>query len=203
MIAEERHDVQVSGTTRISQDGGVVTVQSGSESVEVRVPAGLDVMAGSTSAAISVEGRVGHLSVVTESGRITSEHSETFDARTSSGRIGATRVDRDCRIHTDSGKVTVDMCNDCEVSTVSGRVELSDVSGVARANCVSGRVDIHMTEPRDVTAETVSGRVSVSLPGGARVQRSDAAHDVSQADAERDCTVTARSVSGRVDVVTR
>jgi DUF4097 and DUF4098 domain-containing protein YvlB len=203
VIAEERHGVQVSGSAQVSQDGGVVTVESGSHSVEVLIPVGLDVMAGSTSAAITIEGRVGHLAAVTESGRITSQHSASLDVRTASGRVDAGRVDGDCRIHTGSGKVTVGACHDCDVSTVSGRVELSDVSGVARANCVSGRVDIHMAEPHDVTAETVSGRVSVSLPGGARVRRSDRADDASPADPDCDCTVTARSVSGRVDVVSR
>jgi DUF4097 and DUF4098 domain-containing protein YvlB len=203
VIAEERQDVQVSGTMRVNQNGSVATVEAESESVEVRIPAGLDVMAGSTSASITVEGRVGHLAVVTESGRITMEHSASLDARTVSGRVEASRVDDDCRIHTESGKVTVHVCHDCDVSTVSGRVELSDVSGVARANCVSGRVDIHMTEPHDVTVETVSGRVSVSLPGGARVRRSDDGHGAALSDPECDCTVTARSVSGRVDVVSR
>jgi len=167
------------------------------------VPTGVDVVVGTTSASITVQGRVGHLAAVSESGRITSEHSASLDARTSSGSIDVAVVDGDCRVRSESGKVTVGACHDTDVSTVSGRVELSGVSGTARANCVSGRVDIRMTEAHDVTAETISGRVSVSLPGGARVQRTSLIGEVPNADPDCDCTVTARSVSGRVDVVSR
>ena len=58
-----------------------------------------------------------------------------------------------------------------------------------------------MVAAQDVDAETVSGRITVRLPPGVRpwvVQRSD----VDLAPERHDCVVTARSVSGRVDVVT-
>lgn len=58
-----------------------------------------------------------------------------------------------------------------------------------------------MVTAQDVDAETVSGRITVRLPHGVRpwvVQRSD----VDLGPEQHDCVVTARSVSGRVDVVT-
>lgn len=203
VIAENRRDVRVSGGVEVTQDGSTVTAQATSSSVEARVPIGVDVMIGTTSGRTAVEGRVGSLSVVSTSGRITAEHAASLDARSASGRIKVERVDGDCRVRTSSGRVTVGQCHDCDVSTTSGRVELAAVAGTARAHCISGRIDIRMVEPHDVDAETVSGRISVSVPSGARVRRTTDEAPAAPSDKDYDCTVTARSVSGRVDIASR
>lgn len=203
VIAEDRDNVRVSGGDRVNQDGSTVTVQASSGSVEVRLPTGVDVMIGTTSGRITVEGRVGSLAAVSGSGRITADHAGSLDARATSGRIEVQRVDRDCRVRTLSGRVTVAQCHDCEVSTRSGRVELAAVNGSARAHCTSGRIQIRLVEPHDVIAETVSGRISVSVPPGARVRRTTDDVPGAPSDKHYDCTVTARSVSGRVDVASR
>lgn len=203
VIAEDRADVCVSGDAEVIQEGATVTAQATSSSVEVRVPVGVDVMIGTTSGRVAVEGRVGSLSVVSTSGRITADHAGSLDARSASGRIKVTRVDGDCRVRSESGRVTVGGCRDCDVSTTSGRVELDAVTGTACAHCISGRVGIHMVEPHDVVAETVSGRISVSVPSGARVWRTTTDASSPPPDKDYDCTVTTRSVSGRVDVASR
>lgn len=203
VIAENRPDVRVSGGVEVTQDGSTVTAQSTSSSVEARVPIGVDVIIGTTSGRIAVEGRVGSLSVVSASGRITAEHAASIDARSASGRIKVERVDGDCRVRTSSGRVTVALCHDCDVSTTSGRVELAAVAGTARAHCISGRIGIRMVDHHDVVAETVSGGISVSVPSGARVWRTNADASTPPPDEDYDCTVTTRSVSGRVDVASR
>ncbi len=203
VIAEDRRDVRVSGSAEVTQEGSTLTFQGGSGSLEARVPIGVDVMIGTTSGRIAVEGRVGSLSVVSTSGRITAEHAGSLDARSASGRIKVERVDSECRVRSTSGRVTVEACQDCDVSTTSGRVELAAVTGTARAHCISGRIGIRMVDPHDVVAETVSGGISVSVPSGARVWRTTADAPTPPPDKDYDCTVTARSVSGRVDVASR
>ena len=203
VIAEDRRDVRVSGGVEVTQEGSTLTAQATSGSVEARVPTGVDVMIGTTSGRIAVEGRVGSLSMVSTSGRITAEHAGSLDARSASGRIKVERVDGGCRVRSASGPITVEACRNCDVSTTSGRVELAAVTGEARAHCISGRIQIRMVEPHDVVAETVSGRISVSVPSGARVRRTTDDAPAVPPDKDFDCTVTARSVSGRVDVVSR
>ena len=102
-----------------------------------------------------------------------------------------------------SGKVEVDRCGDADVTTTSGRIVLRNVDGVARAHSASGKVDITMAGAHDVVAETVSGRISISLPEGTRALIDTAsAGSVSGLRGTR-LRRAARSGSGEVDVSRR
>lgn len=203
VVAEDRDDVAVTGPARltIGQDGSA-TIDDVSSRIEVRIPDGADVIVGTTSARIDVVGRVGRAAVVSESGAINIDQAAQVDARTVSARVTVGHVDGGCRVRTRSGRVEIGGCGDADVSTTSGRISLSDVTGTVKSNCVTGRTTIEMAGAHDVEVETVSGRVTISMPAGVRVHRPEV-HGA-EADADTfDCTVSARSVSGRVDVESR
>ena len=63
--------------------------------------------------------------------------------------------------------------------------------------------DVEMAAAHNVEAETVSGRVTVSLPPGVEAWESTDPASASGAPVDCDCIVNVRSVSGRVDVSSR
>ncbi len=203
VVAEDRSDVAAPGATELSRQGSILTISCDSGRHVVRVPIGVDVFVGTTSGRVDVVGRVGNLGIVTESGRVRVEHAASLDVRTSSASIEIGRVDGDCRIRSTSGHVEVGACCDADVATTSGRIDLNGVIGTAKAHCVSGRIDIEMDDANDVEAETVSGRVSVSMPAGSRVRESPLPGEITSTDDESDCTVSVRSVTGRIDISSR
>lgn len=202
VVVEERADIAVVGEARVQRDGDRTTVDQARGRLTVRVPAGTDVVIGTTSGRVDVEGAVGAASIVTESGRIEIDRAASVDARTASGRLQIGRVQGRCRVRNKSGRVEIGGCGGADVATESGRIRLTHVTGAVEAHCVSGRIDLQFDAPADVVAETVSGRISVRLPSGARPHRIDHT-DRSERPDDSDCTVRAASVSGRVEVSVR
>ena len=200
VVAEDRGDVWVRGDATLQHDGSTATVEAPLGRVEIRVPSGVDLVVGSNSGRVEVEGPLGAVAVVTESGRITVEQAAAVDVRTSSGRVAIGRVEGSSRVRTNSGRVTVDETAGADVATVSGRIDLRSVSGRTTAHCVSGRIEIRLDAAADVEAETVSGRITVHVADAVRI------HSVTgplPADSEShgdDCTIATRTVSGRVSI---
>ena len=199
VVGEERHDVSVEGRSRVTSEGIVTTIDSVRSPLVVRVPLHTDLVVGATSAGVAIEGQVGQVAVVTESGRVSIASAASVDVRTTSARVAVGHVAEGCRIRTTSGRVEVGGCGAADVSTRSGRIDLKGVRGPVRAHCVSGRIEVGLESAQDVEAETVSGRVTVSLPPGVRAHRPTGPSDAA-APPDCDCTIRARSVSGRVVV---
>lgn len=199
VIAEDRTDIETTGRAEVSRDGSSATITATSHRVTVRIPAGIDILVGSTSGRVTIQGRPAAVAVVAESGKVTVEHAETADVRVRSGRVEVGTVDGTCRVRAESGRVVIRRCGDAEVTTRSGHLTIASAHGPVRAHCVTGRVDIAMAVAADVDADTVSGRIAVSLPAGARPQVIGA-KPPPEHELPFDCVVTARSVSGRVSV---
>ncbi len=184
-------------------DGTPMTIDGGSSKVEVRVPEGTDLVIGSTSGKVTVDGRVGAISVLTTSGRISIDHAASVDARSTSGRVEVVHADGECRVVSTSGKVEIGRCGAADAASRSGRIVLADAHGPVRANCTSGKIVVAVAGAHDVEAETVSGRIDVSYPVEVRPLVASSAADLAAATPGHDCTVVARSGSGRVVVSTR
>jgi DUF4097 and DUF4098 domain-containing protein YvlB len=202
VIAETRKDIAIDGAARHTRTGSSLTLEPTGGRLTVRVPEGTGVVIGTTSSRVDVEGASGVVAITTESGRISVEAAEAVDARTVSGRIDLGLIDGNCRAQSENGRINVKSCADADVATTNGRIDLEAASGIVRAHCVNGRISIDMSAAGDVFAETVNGRINVSLPSGVRaLQLSEAT-----ADADRegfDCLVVARSATGKVSVETR
>lgn len=199
VIAEDRDDVAVDGGTTDEADG-LTTVTSHSDRVVVRVPIGTDVVVGTSSGRITVDGSVGALAATTESGRIEIESARTVDARAETGAITVEHAVEMCRARANTGRIEVGRSGAADVSTTTGRIELKQVDGPVHAHCVSGRIRIEMLAPHDVDADTVSGSVRVSMPSGTRVHLLDGKDDDTPAPPDCHCSVRASSVTGRVSV---
>lgn len=202
VVAEDRDDISVDGEARVQRDGDRTTVDQARGRLTLRVPTGTDVVIGTTSGRVDVDGAVGAASIVTESGRIEIDQAASVDARTESARLRVGRVQGRCRVRNKSGRVEIGACGGADVATETGRIRLTHVSGEVEAHCVSGRIDVQFDTPADVDAETVSGRISIDLPSGTRPHRVDHADNSDRPD-DCDCTVRAVSVSGRVEVTVR
>lgn len=203
VVAEPRDDVVVSGDATVSEEAGWVTVEAGSERLEVRVPEHVDVVIGTTSGRIDVEGAVGTVAVVCESGKVKIDRADTVDVRASSGRVDVNRVRGRSRVRTDSGAITVGATGEAEATTEAGRIDLRSVSGPVRAHCVSGHIKIELAEAADVEAETISGRITITIPAGVKAHRLTGSLPPDPAPDGSDCTIATRSGSGRVSVTQR
>jgi DUF4097 and DUF4098 domain-containing protein YvlB len=203
VIAEQRSEIDVRGDAEVSQVGASTTVTGGNNRLTVRIPLGMDIVVGTTSGRVDVSGAVGIAAITSESGRITIERATSVDVRSNSGRIDVGHCGDQCCLRSENGSVAVGSCGSADVATTTGKISLRDVHGVARAHCTNGRVDITMATANDVTAETVTGRINVSLPRGVRAFRANLADRPSTLAGDADCVVSTHSVTGRVDVVNR
>ena len=203
VTADAELDSIVAGRVPIAVDQSVATIDSVSTRVDLRVPEGMDLVIGTSSGRVRVAGTVGSVAVVTRSGSVQIDDAASIDVRTKSGRVVVANSRGEARVISASGKVEIDHCGASDVTTTSGRVVLRNVAGTARAHCASGRVDITMADAHDVDAETVSGRISISLPEGTRARIDTPSAGSAAVSGEHDCVVTARSGSGKVDVSTR
>ncbi len=203
VAAEDRSGVEVVGRATVDQSGNRTTIREVESRLAIRVPFGTDLIIGTTSGRIDIDGAVGSVAVVSESGRVEIEHATSVDVRANSSRVEIGLCPGECRIRTVSGRVEVDSCGPADIATETGRITLSGVSGPAHAHCVKSRIEIRMEEGSEVVAETVSGRIDVSLPPGTHVLRSDSGNKEDFEEQADCCRVHARSVSGRVNILTR
>lgn len=199
------HDLRsvIADGVSIAVDDSVATISSPSTRVKLRVPEGMDLIIGTASGRVQVSGRVGSVAVVTGSGNVDIDDADSVDVRTKSGRVAISRSSGEARVVSASGTVEIDHSGATDVTTTSGRIVLCEVTGAARAHCASGKIDITMAGAHDVDAETVSGRISVTLPDGVRARIDTPAAGSLEAAGNHDCVVTARSGSGRVDIMNR
>lgn len=203
VVAEPGAPIAFEGDAVIEHAPGETTIGSVRSSLVVTVPEGADVVVGTTNGRVEIRGRVGHAAVVSENGRIEIGEAASVDARSSAGAVRVGSVSGECRIRSSSGRVVVGSCGATDISTRSGRIEVGAADGPAKVHCVSGRIDIGLASANDVDAESVSGRIEVAVPADVRVHRTTLADASVPRPVDTDCTVAARSISGRVAVVSR
>ncbi len=191
------------GTAHVDEGERQITVSMARSRLVVSVAAGTDLVVGTSNARVEVHGPVGHVAIVTESGRVEVEQAASVDIRTESSRVEVGTVAGVCRIRSNSGTVEVGSCGDADVSGETGRIELRRVSGHVDAHSVSGRIEMALESPHDVRAETVTGRIEVSLPKGATAYQPPDSALGTLRPPDCDCTVIARSTTGKVVVSSR
>ena len=197
--------VVASGSTTATPDGDVeIRSRRPSDSVQVTCPEGTDVIIGTRSGNIELQGALGSVGITSVSGAIDVGSVAEADLRTISGSVRLAVCLGQCRVSTKSGRITVGATRDAEISTVSGRVSLDDVSGSVDVRAVSGRAFIGSAARGPVRVSMVSGAVTIRLPHGVRprVQTSGRGIVQSAFDPGDDVVISIASVSGRVRLVT-
>lgn len=203
VVAAEGGSFRLSGDATVDEVGNQVTISKPTDKLLVSVAPGTNLVIGTTSGRIEIVGPVGHVAVVTESGKVEVESAESVDIRTESSRVDVGNVSGVCRIRSTSGKVEVGSCGDADIAGRSGRIELQRVAGQVDAHSVSGKIGLSMVSAHDIRAETVTGRIEVSLPKGVvAYQPPDSALGTLRPP-DCDCTVIARSTTGKVVVTSR
>jgi DUF4097 and DUF4098 domain-containing protein YvlB len=206
VIAEARSDVVVTrGGQAESLADGVVEVRPArpSSSVDVRCPGGTDVVVGTASGGVELEGRLGAVRVTSASGSIRADSVTEADLRTASGSVAVQECDGRCRVSTKSGKVKVSVTGEADVSSVAGRITIERVDGTVDVRTVSGKVWIGATGHGPIGARTMSGSIKISLPRGVRpaVHMSGLRSVDCRCEAGDDVSVDVATISGAVEIL--
>lgn len=206
VIAEDRPGVVVErGTQAAGTDDRVLEIQPdrASQPVVVRCPIGTDVMVGTTSGAVELEGRLGSVSVTSASGKIRVAAAADADLRTKSGKVEIDECSGHCRVSTKNGAVQVGAANEADIATVSGAVRIGPVAGTVDVRTVSGKVVLFSSGGGPIGARTLSGSVTIHLPPGVHpdVRASDARWVHCRCDEGDDVTIDVASMSGKVEII--
>ena len=213
VTAEERADIRIESDAPLRNDKietdatGLVSVSSargGSGRLDIRCPAGTDVVAGAVSGKVELRGRLGEVRVITVSGSIDVERAESLDARSISGSITVEHCSGRCRLQTKSGRVTCKIAGDAQLSTMSGKIELTEATGSVRAQSTSGKVQVATQGKGDVAVQTLSGAVTVAVPEGVRPAaklRSMTGRPRCDCEEGDDVKISVQTMSGKIEVV--
>jgi DUF4097 and DUF4098 domain-containing protein YvlB len=205
VTAEPRTDVVVDrGVAVTTMDGAIeIGAVRRSNSIDVRCPAGADVMVGTRSGRVELNGRFGTVGVTSQSGSIRVGAVAEADLRTVSGLVELDECDGRCRVLTRSGRITVGATGDAEISTTSGSVGVDDVTGTVKVRSVSGTVSVASSGRGSVHASTVSGSITIRLPPEVRpkVRTSGRGSVRSSFEPGDDLLVDIATVSGSVRLV--
>jgi len=191
-------EVQIKGHASVQRDERTITVTAPRAGLVVNVPTGTDVVIGSQSGSVATIGDLGSVSITSASGRVEVDRAANVDVRADSSRVTVGSVSATCRVRSRSGRVVVESCGVADVSTRSGRIDLRRVDGDVVAHSVSGRVMVALAGAHDVRAETVSGRIVISVPAGMRTFVPTPGDPAPMPPDPDCCVVHATSTSGRV-----
>lgn len=200
---EDRPTVAVEGADASGPDDDLV-VRGQSEPVTVLVPSGTDVVVGAASGKVSLEGTLGAVRVTTSSGSVEADDVAGIDARTTSGRIIVRACRGPARLTTRSARIELGRVDGpVTASTTSGRLQVDDARAGAALRSVSGRIELGVSGAGAIEAETVSGRVHITVAPDLRpdVQlRTQSGSERIECATGTDFPIRARTVSGRITV---
>ncbi len=134
------------------------------------VPPGTDVDVHAASADVSLRARLGAVNVHTASGAIELHEAQRADLHSASGNIRVDAVRGDISAKSASGNITVDRADGrIGASLASGTFRCDHAGGSLDVGTASGDVRVGRCLGDEVVVKTVSGDVSLGLPGGIRV----------------------------------
>jgi len=212
VTAEDRSDVVIEAGApsedRIDRDATgrirLTSARGGSADLEVRCPSGTDLVAGTISGKVELEGLFGAVRVTTVNGDVKVDRAEELDVRCVSADIEVERCAGACLLRTKSGRTKIGSVRDARISTISGRILLDESTGTVRAQSVSGAVEVGTQRDGDVAVQTMSGAVRVAVPEGVRPHtrlRSLTGRPRCDCEEGSDCQIAVQSLSGKIEVV--
>ena len=212
VTAEDRSDVVIEAGApsedRIDRDATgrirLTSARGGSADLELRCPSGADLVVGTLSGHVQLQGQLGAVRVTTVSGNVEVGRAEELDVRSISADIKVERCAGECLLRTKSGRTEIGSARDARVSTISGRIRLDESTGTVRAQSVSGTVEVGTQRDGDVAVQTMSGAVRVAVPEGVRPHtrlRSLSGRPRCDCEEGSDCQIAVQSLSGKIEVV--
>lgn len=158
-------DVVLAPKGRIEGHGDSVIVHGNSDSLDVEVPFGSDVVVATSSGRVRCCGALGAVSVTSGSGKIDVERAASLEVRTASGSISVGEIDGTVGVLTKSGRVELRSAQRVNVTTVSGKITVDDADQI-EVNTVSGRVKVATSGTPSVKVRCVSSTVDVAVAAG-------------------------------------
>ena len=210
VIAEPRDDVAAE-TDRVESfldDGGRTLVvrssRGGSKPLTVRCPVDTDIVVGTHTGHVRLEGKFGGVYVTTMSGSIEVDDAEEADLRSMSGGLSIGTCRGRCRMNAVSGTVAGGEMDSALATTVSGSIKLRRVHGEVRAKSISGSIEMSASGDSNIAVKTVSGKVRIGLPEGTEPRTSFKTRGAVHCEfaAGDDCRIDAASLSGSHSVST-
>ena len=198
--APSEHRIESDATGRIK----LPSARGGTATLVLRTPTGSDVVVGTISGNVKLQGQLGAVRVTTVSGSIEVDRAEALDARSVAGNIDVDRCSGQCRLQTKSGRAVCNSAASAQVSTISGLIKLGETAGSVSAQSASGKIEVDMRSAGDVKVRTMSGPVRVAVPRGVRPStslRSLSGRPRSECEEGNDCEIRVQSLSGRIEVV--
>jgi DUF4097 and DUF4098 domain-containing protein YvlB len=157
------------GAELTPQPDGSVDVSSATDDISLRCPIGSTVTVSTASGSVSLAGELGIVRVMTASGRVEVDRAHELEVHTVTGRVGVGRCDGACRVTTRSARIEVASAGAVELASTSGRVWVGSTDR-ATVKSVSSRIDIGASERAVVRAQSVSGRITVTVAGASPVR---------------------------------
>ena len=199
-VTTQSGDIVVRGESR----SNVVTEgrPGGSDDIVVRCPEGSDVVVGTDSGDVDLQGRLGQAKVTAASGSVTVEQVEGLEVRAMSGKVRVLECTGQCRVQATSGSVRIGRAGTIDTSCESGSIRVDRAEG-GRVQAVSGSVEVSATGREGLVVRTMSGSVRVTLPPGVHPETQlvsesgDARCDCQQGS---DCRVLVWTGSGSISV---
>lgn len=206
LTAEHRGDVVVHrGGVASAPVEGTVDVRPGraSDSIDVSCPVGTDVVIGTRSGSVRLEGRFGTVGITSQSGRVHVATAAAADLRSVSGAVELQRCNGRCRVSTTSGRIAVGATDDAVISTTSGAVSIGDVAGAVEVRAVRASITITSAARGPIDVSTVSGSIVIHLPKDVRpaVRSTGRVKIDNGVEPGDDVDITIASVSGTVRIV--
>ena len=207
ITAEERSDVLVeAGMATESDDAASLAFtgkDGGTSPVELRCPAGCDILIGTLSGRVEILGRAGAVVISTASGKVLVKRALSADIRTVSGDVEIVESTGQVRVQAKSGKTRIGRAAAADLATVSGTIAIDRADGAVRVKSVSGNVDVSASGPHNVSVQTISGSVRLSYPSdthpSTRVKKlSGKLRNALQPGADCECNVS--TVSGSIEL---
>jgi DUF4097 and DUF4098 domain-containing protein YvlB len=202
--AEDRDDVVTdSGRAKLKHEASIVSIDAGSDSVNVRCPIGCDVVVGSLSGSVELVGRLGQVRVTAKSGSIHVDEVSSADLRTLSGSVHVERCAGECRIKLMSGSAHVGEAGAVQIASKSGKVEVGTLTGGGDIHVVSGGVEVEEAGRGDLFVKSLSGSVRVGVAPGIRPSarlKSLSGKPLVSVETGNDCVIAVSTLSGRIEL---
>jgi len=200
--SERRADVEVHGAKVRLEPDGSTRIESASGNIDVICPEGSDVILGTSSGKVSLEGSLGDVRVTSSSGGVHIEEVRSLDLRLRSGSIDVESCRGDCHVVAVSGRIEIGRAGRVDITGVSGTIEATSVAG-GSVRTTSGRVRVGLSVAADLEVRGVSSSIDIEMPDGVAPElRLKTLSGRVKKNVERghDCVISVHTVSGSITV---
>jgi DUF4097 and DUF4098 domain-containing protein YvlB len=195
-------DVDVEGARVTLEGDGSTRIESGSGTVSVACPEGSDVILGTSSGKVNLEGRLGDVRITSSSGSVHVGAVRSLDLRLRSGSVEIDECAGDCHVVAVSGRIDIGSAGKVDITGVSGTITARSVAG-GRVRTTSGRVSVGLDRAADLDVRAVSSSIDVDVPHGVAPEmrlRTRSGAVKKKVDAGHDCVISVHTVSGSITV---